>query len=241
MDTEADTVKNQNNKSWIFNTLDRTTNFQITEAYKALRTNVQFSVADTEHHCKRISITSAHPREGKTITTINFAITLSQTEAKTLVIDCDMRRPRIHRYFNLESRVGLSNLLSGMCTIEEAIKDTSKPNLKILPAGLIPPNPAELIDSDAMRKLLDRLSEDYDYILFDTPPVNVVSDALTLTNIVDGTIIVVRSSYSTHPETRKVLTQFEYAGANVLGFVLNDVANGSSKGYYKKYRYYNYR
>lgn len=235
-------MKAQKNKARVLNnTVDKTTNFQIKEAYKALRTNIQFSVADTENHCKRISVTSAHPREGKTITTINLAITLSQTEAKTLIIDCDMRRPKIHRYFSLESRVGLSNLLSGMCTIEEAIKDTSKPNLKVLPAGLIPPNPAELIASEAMKKLLDKLSESFDYILFDTPPVNVVSDALALTNIVDGTTIVVRSTYSTHPETKKVLTQFEYVGANVLGFVLNDLSDGNSTGYYKKHRYYNYR
>lgn len=234
-------MKAAKNKTRVINTVDSTTNFQITEAYKAFRTNVQFSVAGSESHCKLISITSAHPREGKTITTINLAVTLSQTEARTLVIDCDMRRPRVHRYFNLESRVGLSNLLSGMCSIDEAIKETNKPNLQILPAGLIPPNPAELISSEAMKNLLEKLSERYDYILFDTPPVNVVSDALTLTKYVHGTIVVVRSSFSTHPETKKVLTQFEYANAPVLGFVLNDVVNSNTKGYSRKYRYYSYK
>ncbi|MBQ7822472.1 MAG: CpsD/CapB family tyrosine-protein kinase [Clostridia bacterium] len=234
-------MKTAKNKGRVINTVDSTTNFQITEAYKALRTNVQFSVAGSESKCKRIAITSALPKEGKTITTINLAVTFAQTDARVLIIDCDMRRPRIHRYYDLESRVGLSNILSGMCTLTEAIKQTNRPNLHVIPAGLIPPNPAELIASENMKKMLDELSEVYDYIIIDTPPVNIVTDALSLVPYVDGTIIVVRSAQSTHPETKKVLTKFEYANAPVLGFVLNNVISSSTKGYTSKYRNYSYR
>ena len=153
-------MKITRNKVRVINTVDNTKNFQITEAYKSFRTNVQFALAGIEGKCKRVALTSALPKEGKTITTINLAVTCSQTEAKVLLIDCDMRRPRIHRYFDLESRVGLSNVLSGMCTTEDAIKDTGRANLKVMPAGLIPPNPAELIASENMKNMIDKLSED---------------------------------------------------------------------------------
>lgn len=234
-------MKTVKSKRRVINTVDSTTNFQITEAYKSLRTNVQFSVAGTDSKCKKIAITSALPKEGKTITTINLAVTFAQTEARVLIIDCDMRRPRIHRYYDLESRVGLSNILSGMCTLEEAVKQTYRPNLHVIPAGLIPPNPAELIASSNMKKMLDELSENYDYIIIDTPPVNIVADALELVPNVDGTIMVVRSAQSTHPETRKMITKFEYANAPVLGFVLNNVINSTTKRYTSKYRYYGYK
>lgn len=231
----------KNNKQRFMSTVDGMTNFQIAEAYKAFRTNVQFALAGVEGGAKKIALTSALPKEGKTITTINLAVTCSQTEAKVLLVDCDMRRPRIHRYFNLESRVGLSNVLSGMCTIEEAIKDTNRPNLKVIPAGLIPPNPAELIASENMKKLLDKLSEDFDYIIIDTPPVNIVSDVLSLVNYIDGTIFVVCSESSTHPETKRALAKFQYAGASILGFVLNEVSGKNTKTYSSKYKYYGYR
>lgn len=234
---EVSTVKKVNNKR-IIKTVDGTANFQIAEAYKTFRTNVRFSVSGTESECKIVAITSALPREGKTITTINLAVTFAQTESRVLIIDCDMRRPRIHKYFNLESRVGLSNVLSGMCKLDEAVKETNRPNLKVIPAGLIPPNPAELISSVKMKNILDELSKDFDYILIDTPPVNVVSDALSLSPYVDGTIIVVRSGQSSHPETRKMLTKFQYANANILGFVLNNVPHAIKKNYTSEYSYY---
>ncbi len=234
-------MKTARTKMRVINTVDNTTNFQITEAYKAFRTNVQFALAGVEGTAKKIALTSALPKEGKTITTINLAVTCSQTEAKVILVDCDMRRPRIHRYFSLESRVGLSNVLSGMCSIEEAIKDTGRENLKVMPAGLIPPNPAELIASENMKELLDKLAEEFDYIIIDTPPVNVVSDVLSLVKHIDGTIFVVCSERSTHPETKRALAKFQYAEANVLGFVLNNVASKNSKSYSNKYKYYGYR
>ncbi len=241
MDAEVKSIKMIKNKKRAINTVDSTTNFQITEAYKAFRTNVQFSVAGFDKKCKKIAITSALPHAGKTITSINLAVTLAQTDAKVLVIDCDMRRPRIHRYYKLESRVGLSNLLSGMCTLEEAVKPTNRPNLHIIPAGLIPPNPTELIASQAMSNLLDQLSQEYDYIIFDTPPANVVTDALALATHVDGTVIVVRSAQSKHPEVKKLLDKFEYANAHILGFVLNGVSSGIKRRYSNNYRDYTYR
>lgn len=234
-------MKITRNSVRVINTVDNTKNFQITEAYKSFRTNVQFALAGINGKCKKVALTSALPKEGKTITTINLAVTCSQTEAKVLLIDCDMRRPRIHRYFDLESRIGLSNVLSGMCSTEEAIKETGRPNLKVMPAGLIPPNPAELIASENMKSMLDKLSEEFDYIIIDTPPVNVVSDVLSLVNYIDGTIFVVCSERSTHPETKRGLAKFQYANANILGFVLNNVSSKNTKGYSNKYKYYGYR
>lgn len=231
-------MKTGRSKRRVINTVDSVTNFQVTEAYKTLRTNVQFSVAGTDSKCKKIAVTSALPKEGKTITTINLAVTFAQTEARVLIIDCDMRRPKIHKYYDLESRVGLSNVLSGMCTLEEAVKPTHRQNLNVIPAGLIPPNPAELIASTNMKKMLEELSESYDYILIDTPPINIVADALELVPNVDGTILVVCSAQSTHTETKKMITKFEYANAPILGFVLNNVVKNSSKEYSTEYKYY---
>ncbi len=223
------------------NTVENTRNFQIIEAYRTLRTNLQFALGNNSGKCKKIAVTSALPKEGKTLTSINLAITFAQTDARVLIIDCDMRRPRVHRYFELESRVGLSNVLSGMCTFEEAVKKAGSLNLSVLPAGLIPPNPVELLSSESMSKLLDTLSESYDYIILDTPPINIVADALAVANLVDGNVIVLSSTSSTHIETRKAISQFEYANANILGFVLNNVNTKNSKGYSKKYMYYGYR
>lgn len=225
------------NKARRLNTIDNARNFQIIEAYRTLRTNLQFALGSKESKCKKIAVTSALPKEGKTLTAINLAITIAQTESKVLLIDSDMRRPRVHRYFQMESRVGLSNILSGMCTFDEAVKETSRDNLHVLPSGLIPPNPVELMQSDNMRKLLEGISEKYDYVVIDTPPINVVSDALSLADAVDGNIIVI-SPNSTHPETKKVIAQFEYANANVLGFVLNNINTKETNNYSQKYKYY---
>lgn len=223
------------------NTVENTRNFQIVEAYRTLRTNLLFALGGASDKCKKIAVTSSLPKEGKTLTSINIAITFAQTDARVLIIDCDMRRPRVHRYFELESRVGLSNVLSGMCTSEEAIKKVGNMNLSVLPSGLIPPNPVELLSGENMRKLLDDLSEQFDYIILDTPPINIVADALAIANLVDGNVIVLSSASSTHIETKKAVSQFEYANANILGFVLNNVNTKNTKGYSKKYMYYGYR
>ncbi len=234
-------MKINNKTRQINNTVENTRNFQIVEAYRTLRTNLQFALGNKAGKCKKIAVTSSLPKEGKTLTSINLAITFAQTDARVLIIDCDMRRPRVHRYFELESRVGLSNVLSGMCTFDEAVKKAGGLNLSVLPAGLIPPNPVELLSGDNMKNLLDELSESFDYIILDTPPINIVADALSVANLVDGNIIVLSSASSTHIETKKAVSQFEYANANILGFVLNNVNTKNTKGYSKKYMYYGYR
>lgn len=222
------------------NSIENTKSFQIVEAYRGLRTNLMFSLGGIGKGCKVIAITSALPREGKTITTINIAVTFSQMGAKVLIIDCDLRRPRVHRYFGLESRVGLSNVLSGMSTLDEAIKHTAHENFDVMPSGLIPPNPAELLSGEGMSEVMRELRERYDYMIMDTAPANVVVDALSLIPNIDGCLIVLSSEKSTHVETKKMLAKFEYANANVLGFVLNNVREKNVGGYSKKYKYYGY-
>ncbi len=212
-------------------------NFGTVEAYKAIRTNLNFAVP--KKGCRKIMFTSGLSGEGKTTTSVNTAITIAQTGAKTVIIDCDLRKSRIHRMFGQLNQVGLSNILSGMCTIDEAIKPTNKANLSMITAGTIPPNPAELIGSPALEELLAELEKRFDYIIIDSTPVNVVADALPLSKLVDGVVFVVKFKSSTHPSTADALRALEFAGANVVGAVMNGIETVDT---YKKNRYkYKYR
>ena len=208
-------------------TITASTDFQLVESYKALRTNLMFSLPVRENtHCRKILFTSAGPGEGKTTTTVNLAISLSETETKVLLIDADLRKPTVHRYFNLESRVGLSNLLSGMNTREECVQNIpDMPNLSVIPSGILPPNPSELLSSSAMNNLLAEFENVYDYIIIDTPPVNVVTDALALVNRVDGVAFVTAYGKSALPEISKAVESLRFANANLLGIVMNRVQN----------------
>ena len=218
--------------------------FAFVESFKALRTNLMFSLPLQEGlNCRKIIFTSANPGEGKTTTTVNFAATLSETETKVLLIDADLRKPTVHKYFDLESRVGLTNLLSGMNKREECIQKVSNyKNLSVIPSGILPPNPSELLSSSAMENLLGELEKEYDYIIIDTPPVNVVTDALAIASKVDGVVTVATVNRSTIPEVTKAIDALKFAQANILGIVINRVV--PKKGGYvrKKYNYsYKYK
>lgn len=213
-------------------------NFQVTEAYNSLRVNIMFSLP--KETCRKILVSSANPSEGKTTTCVNTAIAIAMTEAKVLLIDCDFRRPRVHKYFNASNRVGMSNFLSGMCTLKECLVKTQYPNLDVITTGLIPPNPSELLGCDNMKKVIAYFEEVYDYIILDTPPINVVSDALALTPIIDGVMIVIRQGETTHPDLKKAVSIFEYAKTNVIGIVMNSMyekKRSYKNKYYKKYNY----
>lgn len=212
--------------------------FDVKEAYKSARTNIMFSL--TNPGCKKIIVTSAFPKEGKTTTCVNLAIAFAQTTAKVLIIDCDLRKPRLHKIFMLKSNIGLSNVLTRMNTLEEAIQTTGFYGLEILPAGTTPPNPAELLASDSMKEVIDTLSEKYDYIFMDTPPVNVVTDAVVLSPYISGLFLVTRQKFTDHRSIKDALNRLELANIKPTGFILNDIDEYSSKYKYGYKRYGRY-
>lgn len=205
--------------------------FKITEAYKAIRTNVSFSLI--EKKCKRIIITSSRPSEGKSTMSVNIAVSMAQTEARVLLIDADLRRPKVHRFLNLKNSLGITNYLSGMNKLDEIIRDTSYPNLKIITAGSLAPNPSELLSSELFSELLDKLEKDYDYIFIDSTPINVVSDALPVVKLCHGVIMVVREKISTYTELDNALKKLELIDAKVLGLILNGAST-------PRHHYYTY-
>ena len=228
-------VKKQDQQTGYMNTrrqiLSKNSSFSVQEAYKTLRTNVRFFLQDKG--CKRISITSAVAGEGKSITLLNLAISVAEDGHKVLLIDADLRRPALARLLVEKADPGLSNVLAGFATAEEAIRKEMYPNLDVLFSGDIPPNPSELLGSDKMRELIEDLSKQYDYILVDTPPVNVVSDASIVTNLLDGVLLLVRQGSSRKDAVKRAVANLELTGIKPIGFVLNgvDLSRGKSYGY----------
>ena len=215
--------------------------FVYAEAYKSLRTNLQFLSIDK--NIKRILITSSIPGEGKTIVAINMAITLAETGAKVIVIDCDLRKPSIHKYLNLSSKSsgGLTGLLSKKAEVDECVTFLSDLNIFTIAAGPLPPNPVELLSSSRMAEVMDLLSEQYDYIVVDTPPVSVVTDAAAMSQNCDGVVFVVRQNSTKIESAQLAKKNLQNVGANVIGCVLNAFSAKTSKAYayysYKKYEY----
>lgn len=215
--------------------------FAVKEAYKAVRANINFAIG-AKKGCKIFLITSSVPAEGKTTTAVNLAIAFGQTDAKVLLIDADMRKSSIHRYLGIKNTLGLSDVLSGYTQLNEIIKKTPH-GFDCMTAGPTPPNPAELLLAQPCDDLLSTLSEYYDYIIIDTPPVAVVSDCLALVEKVDGAVVTVREYYSVHDQLKKAISALKFADAKILGFILND-SKGNGRTYKYRYRYsyrYNYR
>lgn len=220
--------------------------FYTREAYKALRTNVTFSLA-TEG-CKVIAITSSLASEGKSITALNLAISFAEAGERVLLVDCDLRRPNQARLLDLKPRPGLANVLVRLASAEEAIRPGIRKGLDVLPSGDIPPNPSELLGSNRMWELVEELKPRYDYIFIDTPPVNVVADASIVSKYADGVLFVVRQRESEKDPLLTAVGQLEFASAKLLGFVLNGVRTdgsgrygyGKYKKYKKKYKKYGY-
>ncbi len=214
--------------------------FTAAEAYKLLRTNLMFTLP-ADKACRIIGITSALPGEGKSITSINLSYVFAESGKKVLLIDADMRLPNIARQLDLESDRGLSNVLAGLCESEAVIRDSGVlDTFKVLTAGDIPPNPSELLGSEQMESLLEKLSGEYDFIIVDLPPVNIVTDALTILNFIDGIIAVVRQDYGSRSALKKCMRQLSVSRDKFLGFVLAD-ARESSKEYGKYNSYGNYK
>ena len=221
--------------------LNSKTAFHVREAYKALRTNLIFSLpADA---CKKIIITSALASEGKSTNCLNLAITFAEMDAKVLVIDCDLRRPNLARLLDVPNAPGLSNYLVGLNSIDEVVHKSTYNNLSIITAGNIPPNPVELLSSDNMGRLIEKLEKDFDYIFLDTPPVNLVIDTIVVSKYVHGIVMIALQNSTDREAIRYALKQIKFAGSKVLGFVLNGVVfgtNGEYKNNNKKkyYRHY---
>ena len=218
--------------------LSQKSGFYQQEAYRALRTNVNFALANTEG-CKVVMITSALQGEGKSLTALNLAVTLGQTDKKVLLIDCDMRRPRMARLLNLSAPAGLSNTLMDIGLLDMAVINSEEYGIDLILAGDIPPNPAELLSSGRMQKLLERVRTQYDYVIIDSPPVDLVVDAVALSALCDGVLFVVRANQSERGAVIYGMEQLQYAGANVIGFVFNGVTSQTTRGY-GKYRYHSY-
>ncbi|HEY6328030.1 MAG TPA: polysaccharide biosynthesis tyrosine autokinase, partial [Blastocatellia bacterium] len=206
------------------------------EAYRALRTSVLLSCAGGPP--KKLLVTSGQPGEGKTTTTVNTAISLAQLGASVLIIDCDLRKPSVHRCLGVDNARGLSTYLSGGMDAESLIIPALIPHLSVLPSGPEPPNPAELLSSSKMRQMLETLAEKYDHILIDSPPLANVTDPVILSTMVDGVMIVVSWGKSSRDLVRRVKQELAAVGSKIFGVVLNCV-DLRREGYYgRHYSYY---
>lgn len=202
----------------------------ISEQYRTIRTNLQFSSVD--ENLQSILITSAGPGAGKSITAANLAVVYAQQGLKTLLIDADLRKPTVHYTFRLNNLNGLSNVLIGVSNLQEAIFQTDVDDLHVMSCGPIPPNPAELLASKRMEEILHQAKQLYDVVIFDTPPALAVADAKILANIVDGAIVVVRSNITNFEEAERTVHMMQDSKARLLGSVLNDREKSNSSYYY---------
>lgn len=214
--------------------LDASSTFAVKEAYNSIRTNLLFTQQGEK--CPIFVVTSPTANNGKTINSANLAINFAQMGKKTLVIDADMRNPSLHKLFSLSSRNGLSEILAGL-TDNITVTKTDIENLSVLTSGKIPPNPAELLSSPRMDKLLDFVKEHYDCVFIDTPPVNIVTDATVFSQKATGYILIVKTDTTNVPELKTTVSILQSIDANILGFILNDV-NSEKKKYYSYYRKY---
>jgi succinoglycan biosynthesis transport protein ExoP len=203
------------------------------EAIRSVRTNVLFSSA--EEGARSIVVTSAGPGEGKSLVSSNLSISLAQAGQRVLHIDADMRRPRVHEIFETTQEPGLSNLLVSDCKPSEAVRKTSVQNLWILPAGMIPPNPAELLGSKRCTEYFSRLSEHFDWVVVDSPPIMAVADAAIVANSATGVVFVVGSDQTSRHSAKAAIEQLQAVGAHMIGAVLNRADVHRNPYYYSAY------
>jgi len=208
----------------------------LVEAYRNMRANLNFLSPDRK--LTKISFTSTDIGDGKTMTLCNLAIIMARNEQQVLIIDADLRRPKIHKYLNLTNHQGLTDVLTDRVSLEEAIREGAQECLKILPSGTLPPNPAELLASRKMSELLDKAGEEAEIVLIDSPIIT-ISDAAILGNKADGVIFVVQSHESKEEQVREAQERLERANANILGTVLN-LHPISKDGKYYNYYYPEY-
>lgn len=202
------------------------------EAYRSLRTSIKFSSVDKP--IKTIVVTSSIPGEGKSTISGNLAITLSQSGARVLLIDCDLRKPSIHKKFRVVNDLGLTDILVDKCSLKDVIKKIDE-YLFMITAGTIPPNPSEIVGSNSMEDLIKELSLSFDYIVMDTPPVIPVTDPLLLAAKSDATIIVVRARKTKEKIIRQAYDELIKVNSNIIGSILNDSETKTNNSYYEYY------
>lgn len=219
-------------------TLHKNLEFTAVEQYKLLRTNLSFTLPEDEK-CSIIGVTSAMRGEGKSTTAVNLSYVMAESGKKVLLIDGDMRIPSVAKKMEIENTFGLTDLLMGTGAVQiGSFKSAEHNNWYIMPSGALPPNPSELLGSNKMKNLLKALSENFDCIIIDLPPVNLVSDALAVSKYISGMIVVIREDYTEKKEIESCFRQLKLSDVNVLGCVINEDKKG--KGSYSKYRYKRY-
>ena len=212
--------------------IDSSLKFKITEAYKTIRTNLTFSF--TKKGCRKIIISSSCPSEGKSTMSVNIAVSMAQTDVNVLLIDADLRRPKVHRFLAINNAPGITNYLSSMNSLDEIIRDTQFPNLKVVTAGSLAPNPSEMLSSETFKEFIEQMEQQFDYIIIDTTPLNVVADALPLIKLSDGVVLVVREKITTYTDLDAAIKKLELIDAKILGFIYNGVAVSN-------HHYYSYK
>lgn len=216
------------------NLLTETSPFAVQEAYKTIRTNIMFSIPDEK--CKKILITSALQGEAKSTTAVNLSIAFAQNKSKVLLLDGDLRLPTDALKLSAKKTPGLTNLLVGMCSLDDAIQHL--PNgLDLMTAGDVPPNPSELLGSLKMEQVMKDLESRYEYIIIDAPPIGVVTDATILSKMTSGVILVVRQGIATRECINEALEKLEFVNAKVLGMVMTGAINEKTRSYKKGYGY----
>lgn len=204
----------------------------ISEAYRTLRTNIQFSSVDRD--LKTIVITSSKSKEGKSSVAANLAYSIAESGKNVLLIDCDLRKPMVHRIFNISNLSGLTNILIGNKNLKDVlVAHEKRQELHILPSGPLPPNPAELLGSNRMKDFIDKVKAEYDMVIFDTPPIGLVTDSAIISTIVDGTIVVINVGETEIELVQHSVDLLKKVNANVIGVVLNKIP-------LKNNRYYGY-
>ena len=219
-------VENQTHIGFV---VERKPKSVVSEAYRTLRTNIQYSSFDKK--MQTILITSAEAAEGKSTVSGNLALTFAQNDSKVIIIDCDLRKPSVHKNFKISNRIGLSELLLGKAELQEAVQQRND-NLFVLTSGKIPPNPSEMLASSVMTNLIGKLRKEYDVIILDSAPVGAVTDPQILSTKVDGTILVTRAERTKRDIVLEAKNSLEKVGANLIGCVLHGVENTKGKYYY---------
>lgn len=213
--------------------------FVFSEAYKSLRTNVDFLFSEKESRV--LLVTSSIPNEGKTSVSINLAISLAQAGKKVLLVDCDLRKPKVHTYLRIKhsSKLGLSTVFKGECTADEAIGYVDNLNLYVMLSGPVERDSTTFFTADITAKTIKDLSEKFDYVICDTAPISVVSDAAILNRCCDGVLFVIRQNYTNMRQVKDALSALNAVEANIIGSVLNGYDIGIDMTYYyNKYYYY---
>jgi capsular exopolysaccharide synthesis family protein len=204
----------------------------ITEQYRLIRNNIHFSSVDTV--IQSVVVTSAESGDGKSTTAANLAIVLAQNGKKVLLVDVDLRKPVIHYPFSISNMNGITSVLTKDSSLEKAITRSDISNLDILPSGPIPPNPSELLDSQAMQMIMEELKGSYEYVIYDSPPILAVTDSQTIASKCDGVVMVIKSGKTQKDRALKAKELLKKAGSQVLGVVINGVEEKTS-GYYGHY------